>query len=47
MINLIVVSLILAAVACIAGLLCACWVRAHDGSVTSTSQLAEDIREDT
>jgi hypothetical protein len=46
-VNLILVTLILIAVVAIAGMCRACWIRAHDGSMTSTSELAEDIEEDT
>lgn len=47
MIHLILVSLIMLAVCGVIGMARACWIRSHDGSMTSTSQLAEDIREDT
>jgi hypothetical protein len=45
--DLILVTLIMFAVCGVIGMFAACWIRAHDGSMTSTSQLAEDIREDT
>jgi len=47
MVNLVLVSLILAAVALIIGGTAACVHGARDGHIASRREIAEDIREDT
>lgn len=45
--NTVLLALVLLAIACVIGLLRACWIRAHDGHVNTFAEIRDDVYEDT